>query len=148
MKRTLQSLVLISIFLMLAACQSEPEVETKHYELNADGIAIQVAVTHLGESLQVYTAETALPFTAETYEELEDIVKQSETRYADYQGVTFTSEFFDDHVVTRQSLNFDKMNVDELTNDPTFSDFANGTITFSQLEDAFKKQGFKEVSHK
>ena len=146
MKRIIQSLILISISLMVVACQNEPEVETEYYELSSDGIVIQVAITHLAENLQVYTAETTLPFTEDTREDLENIVTQSETRYADYQGVTFTSEFFEDHVVTSQSLNFDQMNANELVNDPTFSDFAKGTITFSQLEEAFKKQGFKEVS--
>lgn len=146
MKRIIQSLVLISISLMVIACQNEPEVETKHYELSSDGIVIQVAITHQGERLQIYTAETTLPFTEDTREELETIVTQSETRYKDYQGVIFTSEFFEDRVVTSQSLNFEQMNAAELVNDPTFSDFAKGTITFSQLEEAFKKQGFKEVT--
>lgn len=145
MKRYIKSLALLLFTLILTACQSEPEIETTHYELNAEGITIDISITHLGEVLHNYTAHTTLPFTEETRNDLETIVKQSKTRYSNYEGVSFTSDFFDDYVVTTQSLNFAEMNIEELGNDPTFADFASGTITFSELEKAFKTQGFQEV---
>lgn len=145
MKRPVHYLILILLPLLLSACQNEPEVETKHYKLDAEGIVINVSVTHQDDVLQLYTAETSLPFTEGTREELETIVNQSEARYADYKGVTFTSEIMDHVIVTTQSLNFSEMDAEELVNDPTFADFASGSVTFSELENAFKTQGFKEI---
>lgn len=149
-KKSIGLLIIIPFALMLGACSSDDDLETRTFELEEEGIASEVTYYHNDDDEVVkQTTENIIPYDAlglSSKDEAEEMLEAESDEMDDVEGITEEIEYDDDEATEKLEIVYDEIDPDEaedLSGMMLEGDVENG-VSMEKSAEIIEEQGFEE----